>query len=997
MQKIRLSSLVTLFAFLVLCSHSSVSQDSFIFSLTTDNETYNFIPQPQLGYVVKSSSNQIATMLLKSSMQGTQVNEEYINVANQPKIVIVLGKKPFVQNQNNMRMLNNQPDTQYIAPIYTLEGYKVAIMPEIIVRLVNKSDFDKLEALCREFDCTIIGNLLYTEQEFLITPTARNAEEVLLITEVLSTVDFVEWAFPNLVSQMELYNQPVIVEPNRIEPNDVYFKNQWHLDVIRAPEAWYYADKTGDPNIIVAVLDTGVDIDHPDLVNNIWTNPNEDPYNDFDDDGNGLTDDVHGWDFYGDNPDVNGDSHGTKCAGLIAAHGNNNETGVTGVTWNCKIMPIRILGSKLINGDRLQATAKEKAAAIRYAARSGADILNISWGGTKIPYIGSAIKDITVEGGIGRNGKGCIVFGASGNSGGSVRYPAKYQEVIAVGAIDVNDVVWNYSCHGSELDIVAPSGCSEKEVCETIYGLWTTSNDGGYTDTMDGTSAACPIVAGVAALILSVDPNLKNSEVRNILLHSARDLDPPGWDEYYGFGCVDAYAAVDMTLNRIEFKLFVDDNAPNDLGPGDPNINDPNEDGSFEHPFDSIQKAINKSIPGDTVIVLSGTYTGEGNHDIDYYGKAITVRSQEGPERCIINCEMQGRGFHFHSGEEQDSILEGFTIKKGQADFGGGVRIANDSSPSITNCTFIKNSANYGGGIYSYYSSPIVTNCTFTENFADTAGGGFNSSDYCNSTITNCNFTNNSAVKGGGMYNGSSNKPVITNCNFTKNTADKYGGGLYNYKSNQPTITNCLFLGNSANVHGGGMYNESASSDQTLTNCMFVGNTADNGGGIYHYYCSPTITNCTITQNMAFSYGGGLYNYKTSNPTIINCIIWANDPIIQIEGKSNVSYSNIQGGWSGEGEGNINTDPLFVNPGFWELNGTPDDPNDDLWINGDYHLKSQAGRWNPSSESWIQDDVNSPCIDAGDPSIPVGVEPTNNGGIINMGAYGGTVEASKSP
>ena len=112
-----------------------------------------------------------------------------------------------------------------------------------------------------------------------------------------------------------------------------------------------------------------------------------------------------------------------------------------------------------------------------------------------------------------------------------------------------------------------------------------------------------------------------------------------------------------------------------------------------------------------------------------------------------------------------------------------------------------------------------------------------------------------------------------------------------------------------------------------------------------------------------------------------------------------VTYSNIRGGW--EGEGNIDVDPLFANPGYWadaddpNIVVEPNDPNA-VWIDGDYHLKSQAGRWNPVSKSWVQDDVTSPCIDAGDPNSPIGHEPFPNGGIINMGAYGGTAEASKS-
>jgi hypothetical protein len=107
-----------------------------------------------------------------------------------------------------------------------------------------------------------------------------------------------------------------------------------------------------------------------------------------------------------------------------------------------------------------------------------------------------------------------------------------------------------------------------------------------------------------------------------------------------------------------------------------------------------------------------------------------------------------------------------------------------------------------------------------------------------------------------------------------------------------------------------------------------------------------------------------------------------------------ITYNDVQGGWPGEG--NIDTDPCFAQPGYWDQNGTPDDSNDDFWVDGDYHLKSQAGRWDVNEGRWTRDEATSLCIDAGDPASPIGLEPFPNGGIINMGSFGGTAEASKS-
>jgi hypothetical protein len=139
-----------------------------------------------------------------------------------------------------------------------------------------------------------------------------------------------------------------------------------------------------------------------------------------------------------------------------------------------------------------------------------------------------------------------------------------------------------------------------------------------------------------------------------------------------------------------------------------------------------------------------------------------------------------------------------------------------------------------------------------------------------------------------------------------------------------------------------------------------------------------------------------------------NSIVWDQNAFeVGDKAQIDIAYSDIRGGWPGAG--NIDVDPCFANPGYWDPNGTPEDPNDDFWVSGDYHLKSQAGRWQSGYDSqftilnsqlphgaWVKDDITSPCIDAGDPMSPIGLEPFPNGGRINIGAYGGTSEASKS-
>jgi subtilisin family serine protease len=982
--------------------------------ITINGEQLHFIAQPEIGYVLKIKDEISSIDTLNRFLKSTvDVKTNPIRGLDRKGVFVVYEKLPIDENSQTIKSLKMQNGIQYIAPLFSYDDETVAIIPEILIRVMPAVKIEYVQSICIIAGCTIKKRMEFTEQEYLLEVSGLDAESVFSAVEKLNKTHGIEWATPNIAFRPQLCGQ--------IIPNDEYLSNQWHLQLINAPAAWEIT--TGDPNIIVAVLDDGVDLNHPDLVNNIWVNPNEIPDNGIDDDENGFIDDVHGWDFYEDDPipEPNENAaHGTACAGLIAARGNNN-IGVVGVTWNCKIMPIRIAGAL---DDFV--TQTDSSTAIRYAAQAGADILSNSWSSPSALFdIHAAIRSATKPDGIGRDGKGCVVFFASGNrdNGGSVTYPARYSEVIAVGATNKNDSIWYYSGSGHQLDIVAPSGDYKLR-----GNLWTTDiiDDYGYnnrdpnifdyTDKMGGTSGACPIAAGVAALILSINPDLTNTEIRHILLLSAQDLGASGIDELYGYGRVDAYAAVTMNLNTLQTSTFyVDDDAPDDPSPGDPNISDPNEDGSILHPFDSIQEAIDKTFTEDTIVVLPGIYTGEGNRDIDFDGRGITVQSEEGPDSCIIDCEAKGRGFHLNSGEGANSIVDGITITNGYSfTYGGGIYIA-ECNPTIRNCNFIANSADYGGGISNNLSTATVTNCMFVGNSAREGGGMHNTAS--SPTVIDCTFNNNSATNdGGGMCSQSSSTTVI-NCNFNGNLSRSWGGGMLNSRGSH-SIINCTFYRNTAS-QGAGMYNNSGSTmidicnftgnsawrgggmlnsgEITIRDCVFSGNSSrDDGGGMYNYPSILFISNCTFTGNVSHKDGGGMYNSPGRSPTVTNCIFSNNSALnsSEIFGAAKVTYSNIQGSLSGEG--NIDVDPLFADPGYWDPNGTPDDPEDDFWIDGDYHLKSQAGRWDPISQSWIMDDVTSPCIDAGDPNMPVGDEPIPNGDRINMGAYGGTEEASKS-
>jgi len=278
-------------------------------------------------------------------------------------------------------------------------------------------------------------------------------------------------------------------------------------------------------------------------------------------------------------------------------------------------------------------------------------------------------------------------------------------------------------------------------------------------------------------------------------------------------------------------------------------------------------------------------------------------------------------------------------------------------------------------------ASAVLDGFTITGGYAtDRIGGGLLNYK-ANPTVKRCVFFDNYASQGGGMANRYSS-PMVSECTFSGNLAPHGGGGMYNTDQSHPIVESCVFYDNWTTIlGGGGMY--SGESNPVVIHCLFIDNVAPFGGGMYNAAANPFIGNCTFSNNRSNSWGGGMQNEAGSDPTVTHCIIWDNIPdgittFGAFDAAANVTYSDIQRGHVGEG--NMNTDPLFANP-----NGD------------DYHLKSQAGRWDPVSEMWIVDDVTSPCIDAGDPNSPVAKEPYPNGGIVNMGAYGGTTEASKSP
>jgi hypothetical protein len=323
----------------------------------------------------------------------------------------------------------------------------------------------------------------------------------------------------------------------------------------------------------------------------------------------------------------------------------------------------------------------------------------------------------------------------------------------------------------------------------------------------------------------------------------------------------------------------------------------------------------------------------------------------------------------------------------------------------LVRCVFEGNAGPMGGAVLA--SHAILDSCQFIGNYASDGGAAYLE----HGALTNCEFIENRAVNGGAVYldASSSDTATMVGCIFRGNLAlGGSGGAIVCYADLD--LVDCLFTANEAFDSGGACFQ--ADSTVILANCVLVGNRAGQDGGAWEagWQAHLKAVNCTLPDNRSPA-GSFLmvrhYEQASSTSIIIwNCILpEGSDSIRSTDVPVRLAYTCVgRGGRSLDatdncliwGPGNIEADPCFADPGYWDPNGTPEDPNDDFFVEGDYHLKSQAGRWDPAAGSWVVDDVTSPCIDAGDPNSPIGDEPFPNGGRVNMGAYGGTAEASMS-
>ena len=328
-----------------------------------------------------------------------------------------------------------------------------------------------------------------------------------------------------LAAELGTHPQVLFAEPEYLAhtvatPDDPLYPQQWGLAQIQAPAAWDVV--TGTPDVVVAVVDAGLDTSHPDLAGQLWVNPGEIPGNGIDDDNNGRVDDVHGWNLVDDDANLaDNTGHGTQVAGVIAAETDNGQ-GVAGVCWHCRLMIVKVTQPGGI------ANYSDIAAGVVYAAQKGAEVINLSLGG----YSDSA----TLRAAVAAASQTAVVVGGAGNDDGEAPfYPAAYDDyVLAAAGTTASDARVGSSNYGTWVDVSAPG-----EVISTTFDA------GGYGAT-SGTSMAAPFVSGLAGLLRSQRPAWSPDLVRAQILHTAQEIDGlnPGYEGKLGSGRIDAGQAV---------------------------------------------------------------------------------------------------------------------------------------------------------------------------------------------------------------------------------------------------------------------------------------------------------------------------------------------------------------------------------------------------------------------------------------------------------------------
>jgi hypothetical protein len=581
-------SALLMLSLLSFLTFSSPGQSDFFYSFDGDKITLDIIPGRVVVKPVESLSREQITQSLHASF-GPVSARSITGLLSDGFIEIEIERleKDRVETLEMVNTLRLDPQFFVVNPVYEIDSNPLIAYDVFVIYIEEETDLSELDRLNQQYNVELIDRDLFLPNIISLRMLSYDEKSVTEMARLYYENLSLLWSVPDFKREIIRHSQI----------NDPYYPYQFYLNMTSTPLAWDITK--GVQDIVVAVIDDGV-MAHEDLPSSRL---------------------VEGYDAFDETDGAPGgnEAHGMAVAGIIAA--SHNDKGIAGTAPNVKIMPVRIFDE---NGygitDLLLRTA------FSYAVNNGADVINNSWGYNTsqdvnpqlITIIQNAMQD-------GRDGKGTVIIFSAGNNGGSVRYPANINGVIAVGAIDQNNTVFNYSARGSQLDLVAPSGLTGELLSIIPCGgdtrdrirlqgdVWSLDHNGQsgwnpgnykisapdcfneyvwsthsgqptpnqrYTAHFGGTSAAGPQVSGVAALILSMNQDLTLAQIRNTLQLSADKV--PGMDDEdftneYGYGRLNA--------NKAVRNMYVPQVYPN------------------------IASAVSAAVSGQTIYVSSGNYT----------------------------------------------------------------------------------------------------------------------------------------------------------------------------------------------------------------------------------------------------------------------------------------------------------------------------------------------------------------------------------------------------
>ena len=632
-------------------------------------------------------------------------------------------------------------------------------------------------------------------------------------------------------------------------PNDPLYSGQWGLAQIYASTAWDAV--TGTTDVVIAVVDSGMDTSHPDLVGQLWVNPGEIAGNGIDDDNNGYIDDINGWNILENNANLSDNTgHGTEVAGVIAAT-TNNSTGVAGVCWNCRLMVIKVTQPSGI------ANYSDIAAGVAYATRKGAKVINLSLGG----YSDSA----TLRAAIQTASQMAVIVGGSGNDNESDRfYPAASDDYVsAVAGTTNSDTKVGTSNYGTWVDVSAPG-----------EAITTTFSGGGYGST-SGTSMAAPFASGLAGLLRSLHPDWSAHQTRSQIIRTADDINGlnPGYIGQLGSGRINAQAAVSATPQP---ELSLSKYTVNGVTNGTPATNSTvNLVVKLYNNWGNATNTVGVLSSTDPYVSITtnsasfgtiGTYVTSSNTSPFIF--SISGAPYGHPMPFMLNVSANGGAFNV-------SIPLTITTQSGTVNVSGAIAsdttwmsdkiyiVTGDVSVltgvtlTIQPGTLVK----FNPGLYMFVRGKLTAIGTHENKIRFTSNSG---------TPTPGNW--------GRGYEGAIFFYQCNDSSVIQYTTIEYGTGV-SIESCSPTIKDNIIRYNSNNPANGSAITVRSPSNSTIASNLITNNSASGGGScggaIAVIGASTTITGNRIINNSSANAGAiGICN--VASPSIINNIIWNN-------------------------------------------------------------------------------------------------------------------------